>query len=349
MHRCSKCSCGFSGSIAVSIRVLIVTCLSLGLFLPASLVAQSSRDSQDSQTDKSRTDGRTRFESMKVKRIKPADLPSQEESAFPDVLKSTRVLPRPTTLEQLRSLSSKIEAHVVEVVVVLEPQSRMQRNPLVVRGHATWISAHSDGRDPVLVTNAHWLNNASEILLAPKTERDPSQQNRPTARRVSPQSVSLTGAADDILAKRDSLQVLVPQEIDIHRNLATLKASGDSTLSSPSKGLTFFDVEGQSPTNVFGFSPLVGPNALATQFFEVEADEALAFYLQTDFPGSIGAPIVTIDARLIALTAMRDPENPSRTLTIPPLALRRYVEKVQGLREAGLVENIDDADEGKDP
>jgi len=283
---------------------------------------------------------------IKVKRIKPADLPSQEESAFPSVLKSKNILPKPTTLEQRRSLGAKLHPMVVEVVAIIAPPNSFQRNPMMIRGHATWISAEQDGSNPILVTNAHWVRKATALYVVENLQKAPQKDRLPRASRSSLNAFQVGGKVKELLRRKDEIPNLRPIEADIHRNLVTLVDDGGKTpLETPPRGLTFFDVEGQSPTNIFGYSPMLGPNARPALFFPVEASEALAFYLQTNFNAALGAPLVTIDASLVAITAMRHPEEAERTLVIPPLALRRYAERVQGLRTSDRVETVEEEQE----
>lgn len=285
---------------------------------------------------------------VKVKRIKPADLPSREESSFPSVLKSKNILPKPTTLEQRKSLGKKVEPMVVEIVAILPPPNSFQRNPTLVRGHATWVSAEENGANPVLVTTMHWLEGAQAIYVSPENLRTPNgpRDNLPRARNRSLGSLSAGGLVREILKKSDELVSLESIEIDMHRNLLTLvPGSSESKLQTPKRGLTFFDVQRQSPTYIYGYSPMLGPNPRAALFFPIDASEALSFYLQTDFPATLGAPLVTIDAELVAITAMRHPEEQARTLVVPPLALEKYVERVQGLRTSSLVEEVSEEEE----
>lgn len=268
------------------------------------------------------------FGSVEVESVKPEDLPAPEESKFPTALQSDTVLPKPTNLDTLRATASDLSDRVVEVISVERANPPLRRTPVVVRGHAVWVSAKNGGVEPILITNYHWLRESQAIFVRPAVARE--RGDLPKAERRSLNGIRADADPKEIL--RDD--TLIPVDLsggDKHRNLVELKPR-DERLTRPARGLEFFPIEGQSPTRAYGFSPQVGSSLVETRFLTTRSKKKeLLFYLQTTYPAILGAPIVTDDGRLVGITAMRHPYENERTLVIPPGALRKFVEHQQDI------------------
>lgn len=269
---------------------------------------------------------RKEFQEVEVKTIKPQDLPGPEESKFPTSLQSRNVLPAPASLDALRETAAELSDRVVEVVAVVRPNIGTVAPPIYVRGHAVWLSAAPDAANPVLVSPYHWLRDAEKIVVLPAKKRQKGQASLTERRTIQHPEGDLA----KLVKSGDAIPVAL-QRADEHRNLAILSAPPDD-LPVPTAGLAFFPYEGQSPTRAYGYSPQLGHALVETQFLETPPKEAeLVFYLQSTYPAILGAPIVADDGRVLALTAMRHPNDQDRTLVIPPGALTRFVKKAQGL------------------
>lgn len=272
---------------------------------------------------------RKEFEEVEVKRIDPQDLPGPEESKFPTSLQSNNVLlPAPAKLETLRETAASISDRVVEVVALTRPNLGLVSPPVYVRGHAVWLSAAPGGADPVLVTNLHWLKGAEKIVVLPAEKRRSGAAPQVKIRSVENQHGDLAR-----LVEQGRGVPVTPVSPDKHRNLVVLSAPVDD-LAPPAAGLEFFPYEGQSPTRVYGYSPMLNHALVETKFIDVRVKEKeLVFYLQSTYPVVLGAPIVTGDGRVIGMAAMRHPTDQARTLVVPPGAMLRFVRGVQEIED----------------
>lgn len=270
------------------------------------------------------------FDDVEVLEVGPDDLPGPEESVLPSTLSARSALPRATSLETLRRSAAAINDLVLEVVVVPRSNSPIRQTAIVVQGEAVWISAKANAADPILVTNAHYLLDVEAVFVRPAPAR--KSGDLPTVQRRSVREMSL-GADVKALLNDKSLIPVTVEQIDKHRNLAVLRAPQDK-LKTPVRGIAFFPIEDQAASAAYGFSHKMGSALVQTQFLapNVRRDE-LEYFLHTTYPVILGAPIVADDGRLIAITSMRHPNEPERTLVIPPRALRKYVEKVHADRD----------------
>jgi len=275
------------------------------------------------------------FDSVTVKRIKPADLPGPEETVLPNVLRGA-ILPRIPRSEEIDQMYVRTRAASLEVIAEFPPVSSLQKTPLILRGQAVWISALPDGSNPILVTPAHWVDGSRQIKVRPP-QTQPGAKDLPMAKTVDLKALTSDRQVREIL-KDPAWKTASVLHIDKHRNLAALQIEGDT----PATGLTFFPVHRQSPTYLYGVSVLLDSPRMTTILQTDPNRSEIVFYLVSDFPVSLGAPIVTPEANLVALTALPHPDEPHLTLITPPLALQRFVETVQGIHTPLLSEPVDD-------
>ncbi len=286
----------------------------------------------------------------KVKVIKPADLPSHEESEIPHVLKNASALPRPLKLGELVAARDTVVANMVQIVAIYPPPNRFQRTRIMVEGQAVWLSAEEAGKRPVLISPYHWLEKAEEIYAIPwEKDQIDSEGNLPMAKRTSHKAAVTHHSVKHFYRNQPARIPLKVISGDIHRNLVTLAPDTESKLKTkakadwfvtPASGLRFFNVKQQSATLIYALSPLVSPNPRQTTLTATSQAE-LVYFLESDFPGALGAPIFTPDGAVIGLTSMPHPKRSSTTLVIPPLALRAYVERIQGLVDPSRVSKKD--------
>ena len=286
----------------------------LVLITAAPLTATAQDDGSERQPTWKRS-----FDDVQVETIKPADLPSAEESTIPPALSGKTPLPRATTLGTLRASSEFVDERVIEVIVVPRTDSPLRHSRVAVRGAAVWADA--DGT-PVLVTNAHWLKNAEAVFVKPTQKRE--QGSLPYARRRTVTEMQL-GADVKRLLEDPALVKAEPTRLDEHRNLAVLTVPDD--FPRPEVGLSMFPIASESPGAVYGFSPQMGSTLVQTLFLapRTRKKKELEFYLHTNYPVVLGAPIVDAKGRLLGITAMRHPTEQDRTLVIPPLAMQAYL------------------------
>ena len=278
---------------------------------------------------------------VQVKIIKPADLPEPSESQIPTVLSGAAPLPRAANISEIVAAKGLVARNIVQIVAIYPSPSRFQKTRLMAKGHAVWLSAEDGAKRPVLVTAMHWVQGAEEIYAVPWSESQLSaKDNLPRAGLGSINDVISQGSVEAFKKKSPDRVPLKVHEPDEHRNLAALipDETTKKWFSPPDTGLTFFDVNRHSATQIYGLSPLIGPNVRQTSIASNHRAE-LVYYLRSDFPGALGAPLFGPEGGVIGITAMRDYKEPTFTLVIPPLALRKYVERLQGIAEDQRVTN----------
>jgi len=311
------------------------------------------------------------FDEVDVDRVRPDDLPPRDDTSLPDVLRpvqrdddgasaspgggyDTDALPSPPDAAQLNRTAHTVSRRVWPLVAVVHPAGSLQESPSLYRGHAVAISSDP----PILVSSYAWLKNVDKVYLvlpADRTQeseqtdrdsrkgsstsedRDPTDTRLPQAPHRDMADVSIgTGSNEWLDSNRDRLVQIDLFNPDRHRNLTTLVPRDLSAIDLPSSGLELLDIDSDSPTRMYGHSPYAADASLqmATLAAERPAAEALSFYHQTTWRPAHGAPLVTTDGKLVTVTAMRHPGDPTdqMTLVIPPAPLRSYLEEV---RQAG--------------
>lgn len=328
---------------------------------------QPGDDDSDDADDTATPDGTFRhgvptFDEVDVNRVRPEDLPPRDDTSLPDVLRpvqqdgdgdstsagdgyDTDALPSPPDAAQLNRTAHTAARRVWPLVAVAHPAGSLQESPSLYRGHAVAIGSDP----PVLLSSYAWLKNVDKVYLVlpddsdqpsdqtTDDDRDPTDTRLPHAPHRDMADVSIGTDSNEWLdSNRDRLLQVDLFNPDRHRNLTTLVPRDLSAIDLPSSGLELLDTDSDSPTRMYGHSPYATEASLqmATLAAERPAAEALSFYLQTPWRPAHGAPLVTTDGKLVTLTAMRHPGDPSdqMTLVIPPAPLRSYLEEV---RQAG--------------
>lgn len=265
------------------------------------------------------------FDEVTVKRVRPGDLPTAEESALPAALAKQSALPRPVSLETLRTTSARLAPLVLEVITVPRQRSGLRQSAFVVRGEAVWLSSAA-GSAPHLVTNALYLSDAERVFVRPHSGT-PAEGAIPHAQRLNVTKMTLGNDVRALLNDPSLIEVEVIAP-DKHRNLAVLW-SDDERFVRPAAGLQLFPIDEEATSSVFGFSHALGSTLVGTAFLAPsDKREELAYYLHCNYAAILGAPLVDATGRVIALTAMRHPDTPERTLVIPPRALRHYLNAI---------------------
>lgn len=273
-----------------------------------------------------------------VQRIRPADLPKPEESQIPTVLGKVESMPRMPSQEDVLAMQKQVASRVVKVYVEVKPLSSLQRDPILMEGHAVWVSAREDGKEPILLTPAHWVDGAVRIKILPP-------QPLPLQDQLSAPQVSLksqTFAAKAKLMDDPALVSASVRKLDLGRNLAVLDAPIDD-LAPPDTGLKFFPITTVALNYLYGLSPYSNFRPMLAYIGapDPKKDEALLYYLTVNFSSAPGAPVVAYNGELVAITAMLHPTREAESLVIPPLALQRFVKTAQGLDTPVLVEDVE--------
>ncbi len=261
-----------------------------------------------------------KFESIKEQRIRVADLPNAVESAIPSQLSRDAALPRLPKFETLKKTQKLVFPNIVEILAVQKPIGSLQRNGILVRGHGVWIK-HNDGVH--LVTAGHWVENAESIFL--DTEARPDNFNPLHAKKESFEKRKYDRDPMKII-KKDPKRFLKLELTfnDKNRNVAILNAEN---IKKP-KGLPLFDIENELASRIYGLSPYLGDVLVEALVFPPgEKEIYIGYYLQTNFAGILGAPLLSSSGKLIALTAYPHPTKKQTSLVIPPVALRVALEK----------------------
>lgn len=298
---------------------------SIGLII---LLLSAPAHAQDAQ-DKGNTD-------IKVQRIRPLDLPGLEESKIPTLLGSGASLPRMPKPADITAMQTKVAPQVLRVIVEAKRFSTLQRTPIVMEGQAIWISARDDGSLPVLVTPAHWLDGAAHVWVHPPEPEIVKDQL--SAGRSNIQTFSTKGAAS--VLKDPAFVPATVRTLDKGRNLAVLELDPEN-LAAPAVGLTFFPIETTALSFLYGLTPYSQFRPQIARIVEPSGEnEALLFYLASDFLATPGAPLVAPTGELVAIVSMQHPTEPLQSLIVPPLALLTFVRHVQGLQKTKLVEDV---------
>ncbi|GEM_PF-5685964 len=306
--------------------------------------ASSETDSKPNASDSPKTsesdDGIRRFEDVKMKRLRPKQLPPAESTEMPKVLRQGK-LPKPPSAEQLQTTASKVSRHVVELVAVQQPQTPGRSTPIVHKGHAVWVQTPGDDSIPVLITSYFWLSQAERLFIVPpeaegssaREESGPTRRasgNAPRAGRRGLDEMSVDRRRERWL--EDPPEDVVEAKLfrpDEHRNLVTVVPADTDAINLPDRGLDLFDLEGSSPTHLYGYNRISGGLVQTQIGGNISGERALVYYLQTAFRPVFAAPIVSADGELVVLTAFRHPKDRQTTLVIPPVPIRNYLESVR--------------------
>lgn len=272
------------------------------------------------------------FDEVTIERIKPHDIPGSSESLAKRFRRvDASRLPEPPTVAELKALADAVGPRVVRVAAVTMPPRPYRQVPQITFGHAVWVSVDAKST-PMLISALHWFRDVREVYVVPDGVATPSDASAELikARKRTLSSLQ-AGGKGDLEWLEDHRDRLVPVNAarpDKHRNLVTLEAAGATALKPPAGGgLAVFDLD--DPMHyTYGYSPYAGPQVIQARVLPAVPDEeALSFYLQTEFTVRLGAPIVTEEGRLVMLTAFFHPEDTARTLAIPPQAIVSYVGK----------------------
>ncbi len=261
-----------------------------------------------------------KFESIKEQRIRVADLPNAVESVIPSQLSRRAALPRLPKFETLKKTQKTVFPNIVEILAIQKPIGSLQRHGTLVRGHGVWVQ---HGNDVHLVTAGHWVESAVSIFL--DTEARPDDYNPLHAKKESFEKRKYDRDPMRIIKKEpDRFLKLTVTFNDKNRNVAVLSAEN---IVKP-KGLVFFDIENELASRIYGLSPYLGDVLVESLVFPPgEKELYIGYYLQTNFLGILGAPLVSSTGKLIAITAYPHPTKKQTSLLIPPVALRVALEK----------------------
>ena len=288
------------------------------------------------QQDQSQPGTIQSFENVTVERIRPDQLPDFRPG-LPQGIQSRGLddLPRALTSGDLDALSATLEEATIPLIAVQMPPRPYRQVEMVYQGHALWIDSGLDDQPPFLITTADWIDQADALfLLPPEPSTSPRRRTQiPTAQ------LDHTGLGETITDGRRFLQRhtdrLVPVEVlarDPQVNLAHLQILDPDRLSPPSTGLRLHSMEHTLPASLFSYSALQDSTVTPVRvLLDQTIPEEYAFYFLTDTPSILGAPLVGADGRLIAISALRFPLDPTLTLMIPPGALHFFVANQQDL------------------
>ncbi|MFU8804308.1 MAG: hypothetical protein ACNA8W_10900 [Bradymonadaceae bacterium] len=285
------------------------------------------------------------FDDITVKRISPEDIPN--EGAFrPPAIVDGGIddLPRMLSGEAMLETRNEVAQRTFEIIALVQPARPYRQTPMIYRGHAVWLSAKDDRSEPVLISTHDWLESAESYFLVPAGVETPdhplgSQKGASNSGQQAPFRTleSVTSGGMDFRWLERHKSSLIELELvrgDRHRNLSAFRAGKDGQLKGPATGLQIFNARGQLPPQVFGFSPFMSGELIPALFIADEpSHESLAFYMQTTFPGILGAPIVSPRGHVIAMGAVRNPHKPEITLAIPPTSIMAFVKALQGLED----------------
>lgn len=291
---------------------------------------QTTSQNSDQPSETSQVPGAKTFDNVTIERVRPDNLPQQSPKLPPPVVyQKDQRLPRLITQQQLQETSKNVARAVVQIISIHMPPKPYRQTPMVHRGHAVWISIDANA-PPVLISTLDWLAEAQTIYILPAdishefAVRDP---NASQGAFRSLNSVTVQTFDSKILERhKDKLIEVRRVKPTSLQNLVKLEPIHPETLETPTRGLEIVDTQAALPLQIYGYSPFIAHSLVqTTMILEEPEDESLSFYLQTTFPGILGAPIVGPDGQIIALNALAYPGKPQISLAVPSAALRTYV------------------------
>lgn len=269
------------------------------------------------------------FDQSTIERVRPEDIPDYrpglpQGSSRQDIAD----LPRALSGDEMRRITKIAAATTVQIVAIHTPPKPYRATPLIYHGHALWISPNQDGSSPTLIATADWLQNADSIyLFEPKKERHITTTQEAYL-SPAPQQTLLEHSVTEqnfIDKYAQELTPLVVEEADGNFNLARLRAGEGEELPVPDKGLILHNMDHTMPGSIFGYSPALGTTLLPLSYIQRKLEESLSFYFLTDFGAVLGAPILSAEGTLLAISALRHPENGAWSLAIPPGAIHAFL------------------------
>lgn len=331
-------------------RLCAGTLLALALVAPAATSSWAQGVDEEDDDEASSAAPNT-FNDVNVRRVDPSEIPDHRPGLPSPSSRQGDLDELPRTLRDgdLSELTATVSAATVEIVAVQTPPRPYRATPMVYRGHALWISPHRSGEDPVLVTTADWLADADEVYALDGEVSQALSRGGLEAGDTTSQSLDDFTAGDQTLLEEYESALL---ELDVsganrHLNLARLVVSDTQRLPTPDKGLILHDMEDVLPGHLFGYSPAVGTEVTPVRYHNSEdLEDAYSFYFLVDFAAILGAPIVGPDGTLLAINALRHPEDGSRSLAIPPGAIHAFLET--GRADPDSDDDDDDDDDDSD-
>lgn len=269
-----------------------------------------------------------RFDKVEVQQLRPEQitgaLPEEDPATL---LKPNLTLSDPLTEAQLEALHKKIAANTMEVIALHMPPQPYEQIPMIYRGHAVWLSAQPDGKNPVLVTTLAWLQDAREIYMVPTPEA-PSKLTRKGPKELSIEQLS-TGR-DAWRAFEKHKKDYIRLELAAHDELRGLALLSPNAQGKPARGLELFDPEREQLDTLYGYSYLYPDRLTPSRLLpDRPSQEEISFFFLSDYVATLGAPLCTSDGHVLMLNALPHPRNAALTLAIPPRALRQFVERHQ--------------------
>lgn len=270
-------------------------------------------------------DGVSRFDGVKVDTITPKDLSDGVtiESAA-QVIKRPLTLAPPPDEDALKATVTHLIPRVVQLVAIQMPPEPFAQIPVIARGHGVWVQA---GEAPMLISSLFWLEDASEVYLVPHDASAIKRVVRGVRRaqgasEVATRSVTVSDDARAFEREKRQYTRISPVRRDRHRNLVAFEVP---EAARPESGLALFDTS-RPLGSLYGYVPqhatALSPANILPQ---APAEPALKFYFMSDFPGVLGAPLVTQEGELVVLNAMRHPKLAGIALAIPPHALKHFI------------------------
>ncbi len=291
---------------------------------------QTEQEINSDSTGASQTPGAKNFDNVTIERIRPENLPQASPKMPPAVVyQKDQRLPGIITQKDLQETGKTVASAVVQIIAIHMPPKPYRQTPMVHRGHAVWLAVEAN-RPPVLISTLDWLADAQTIYILPAdignefAVRDPNS-SKGAFRSLDSMTVQ---AFDSKIIDRNKDQLIEVRRVQptIHQNLVQLKPVQPDKLEMPTRGLTIVNIESALPLQIYGYSPFIAHSLVQTTLIIDEPDdESLSFYMQTTFPGILGAPIVGPDGQVIALNALAYPGKPQISLAVPSSALRTYV------------------------
>lgn len=306
-----------------------------GAIILSMLLSVSTSTDTHAQQPRKNSDGIPRFEEIQIEEVSPEDLADGVTIEDPTrVIKRPTKLPTPPTDQEIAKTREVVSKSIVEIVAIHMPPRPYRQTPRIYRGHGVWITppaSEESGKAgaPILLSTLDWIEGAKELYIlpagaeAPKVSKDPSRL--PLAETYNLEAVTAGYEAKTFEKHKHKYKPIKLAVGDRHRNLALLTPPAELV---PDVGLPLFDVENEALSTVYGYSPQRPGQLTAAAILPSQPEnEALSYYFQTSYVGILGAPLVSRDGRVVVINAIHHPEDATRSLAVPPGALRYFVEK----------------------
>lgn len=287
------------------------------------------------------------FDQLQVREMSAEELTSAPDLEDPSKILTVSPDTRIAQLEEEDKLAILQRAHANTVIITAlhMPPEPFEQVPTISRGHGVWLKLDEDAA-PLLLSSIDWLKDAREIYVEPfdagaqkgSSSRKKRSKTSPHTTSARMPGVEMNHSLEALTVGKASLRAFNKEKKDLveveplhaDRMLGLIalspRKSSDAKKLAASTGLTLIEEKYAGASLLFGFTPVHPDQLSPTSLLPTRpTDESLSFYFQTTYPPIFGAPVLDEKGRLVTLNALRHPQQPERSLAVPPGAIRRFM------------------------